>query len=109
VVVAFSRGGETDELNSMLRIARQRDPKVVSVLEDSGPLTAGLSDLVLQVQVAPHSDALGPLPLTSRLVHAALADVLCAAVLTVRGFDPGDFARVHPGGAVGKRLRAAGD
>jgi len=105
VIFAFSRGGETDEVNALLRIARGRGARVISVLESPESTMAGLSDLILPIRIAPEDDAFGPIPLASTMVHAALTDVLCGAVLTRRGFDEDRFAEVHPGGAVGKRLR----
>lgn len=109
VVIAFSRNGEADEINSLLRVVRQRGAKVVSILENAESTMASLSDLLLRVAVASENDPCGPIPLASALAHAALADVLCATVLTARGFDPGEFACVHPGGALGKRLRSSRD
>ncbi len=105
LVIAFSRGGETDEVNALLRVARSVGARLLSISENPDSTMASLSDLTLTVRIAAQDDALGPIPLASTLVHAALADVLCAAVLKHKGFDPARFAEVHPGGAVGKRLR----
>ena len=104
VLIAFSRGGETDEVNYVLRIARKRGAKVIGIMEKGGSTMAELSDVVLCARVAPENDAVDVIPLASTLAHAAVGDVLCAAVLTIQGFDDQEFAKLHPGGAVGKRL-----
>lgn len=104
VVVAFSRGGETDEINHALRVARAKDARSIAVSEARQSSMAELVDLLLPASVAPENDAGGMIPLASTLAHAAVADILCAAVLSERGLSEQAFAGHHPGGAVGKRL-----
>ena len=104
VVIAFSRGGETDEVNHVLRVAQKRGARRIAITESPGSTTAWLCDLVLRAHVAPEHDAGGVIPLASTLAHAALGDILCAAVLSRRGYPQEDFGELHPGGAVGKRL-----
>jgi arabinose-5-phosphate isomerase len=104
VIIAFSRGGETDEVNHVLRIARARGAKAIGIMEQVHSTMGALCDVALSARVAPENDAVDVIPLASTLVHAAVGDVLCAAVLSLRGFDDQEFAALHPGGAVGKRL-----
>lgn len=63
VVIGFSRNGEADEINSLLRVVRQRGAKVVSILENAESTMASLSDLLLRVAVAPENDPSGPIPM----------------------------------------------
>jgi arabinose-5-phosphate isomerase len=104
VIIAFSRGGETDEVNHVLGVAKARGAKAIGIMQQVQSTMGTLSDIVLRAPVAPENDAVDVIPLASTLVHAAVGDVLCAAVLSLRGFDDQEFAALHPGGAVGKRL-----
>ncbi len=104
MLVAFSRGGETDEINHVLNIAKAADARSIAVSEVQQSSMASMVDLLLLAYVAPDNDAGGVIPLASTLAHAAVADILCAAVLAERGLSDEAFAGHHPGGAVGKRL-----
>jgi arabinose-5-phosphate isomerase len=104
VLIAFSRGGETDEVNHVLRVGRRSGAKVIGIMEKLDSAMAQLSDVVLSARVAPENEAVSVLPFASTLVHAAVGDLLCVSVLSVFGFDESEFAELHPGGAVGKRL-----
>lgn len=107
VVIAFTRGGETDEVNHVLQVAGQRGARRIAITESPSSTSARLCDIVLCVHVAPEHDAGGVIPLASTLAHAALGDVLCATVLSQRGYGEQEFGALHPGGAVGKRLASA--
>ncbi|MEJ2012452.1 MAG: HAD-IIA family hydrolase [Anaerolineales bacterium] len=107
LLIAFSRGGKTDEVNHLLAVGRGRGAHVVSILEDVDSEMATTSDVVIACSIAPEYDAEGFIPLSSTLVQAAIGDMLCAGILQARGFSDAEFGRLHPGGAVGKRLEAA--
>jgi len=107
VVFAISRGGETDELNSLVRAAQDRGAKVISLTENQDSTMAGLSDVVLSIKVDRSVDGHGVIALGSSLAAAALGDALVFALLSVREWDENAFLEVHPGGAVGKKLRRA--
>lgn len=104
LIIAFSRGGETSEINQLVRLAAEQEVATIAILENLSSELGRLCELALHVPVAPENDAFGVIPLASTLVHAAAGDVLCAAVLEVRGYSEEEFALLHPGGAVGKRL-----
>jgi arabinose-5-phosphate isomerase len=104
VLIAISRGGETDDLNYLLDIARSQGAKVIGIMENLESTMAKLCDVTLSARVDKENDALGVIPLASTLAHAAVGDILVAALGIVLGFDANRFSRVHPGGAVGKRL-----
>ncbi len=104
VLIAFSRGGETDEINYLLQLARKKNAKTIGILDNTSSTMAGLCDVVLGASVRKEYDAVGVIPLASTLAHAAMGDVLCAAVIRTRGINEEDFAELHPGGAVGKKL-----
>jgi 4-nitrophenyl phosphatase len=109
VVVAFSRGGETQELNFLLRIAKSRGAPSIGILEDTSSSMAGLCEVVLPARVSRANDACDVIPLASTLAHAAVGDILVASVLEVCGFEYNEFGVLHPGGAVGERLHVSSD
>ncbi|MEE8120726.1 MAG: SIS domain-containing protein, partial [Anaerolineales bacterium] len=104
LLIAFSRGGETDEVNHALRIAKDRGAASIGILEESNSTMSELCDVILTARVAEEHNAVGVIPLASTLAHAAVGDILCASVLSARGHEDKEFAALHPGGAVGKRL-----
>lgn len=104
LVIAFSRGGESTEVNHVLQIAQGQGVKIIGILEAAASTMASLCDVVLKAAVSPENDACGVIPLASTLVHAAIGDILCAGVLETHGIPDDDFGRFHPGGAVGQRL-----
>lgn len=104
IVLAISKGGETDELTNLVRVAREKQAKVISLTENKQSSMARLSDVVLCMKVDKSVDGHGVIALGSSLAAAALGDALCFAVLSVQEWDEAEFLKVHPGGAVGKRL-----
>jgi len=104
VLIAFSRGGESDEVNFLFRLARKKGTKVIGILENTESTLANLCDIILVGAVKTENEPIDTIPLSNTLVQAALGDILCAAIHRVKGFDPKDFGKLHPGGAVGKRL-----
>ena len=104
LVIAFSRGGETREVNHVLEIARQRGAKIIGILEANPSTMASRCDVVLEGLVEEENNACGVIPLASTMVQAAIGDILCAALLEARGIPESEFGQYHPGGAVGLRL-----
>jgi len=107
ILIGFSRGGETNEVNFLARIAKKKGAKVISILENTKSTFANLSDIILVGAVRAENEPLDTIPLSNTLVQAAVGDVLCAAINSINGFDPKDFGEFHPGGAVGKRLTSS--
>jgi D-arabinose 5-phosphate isomerase GutQ len=106
VVYVISKGGESDEVNAFVQIARQRGARIVAQTEAPGSFLASLSDAVLCVRAAPDVDPFGMIATGSSLVNGAACDALCVLLLEQRGYTREGFAVTHPGGAVGKRLAA---
>jgi len=107
ILIGFSRGGETNEVNFLARIAKKKGAKVISILENTESTFAKLSDIVLVGAVKAENEPLDTIPLSNTLVQAAVGDVLCAGINHIKGFSQKDFVDLHPGGAVGKRLTSS--
>jgi 4-nitrophenyl phosphatase len=104
LLLGLSRGGETDEVNHLLAVARSQNTAVISILEGTTSHMADHSTLVIPYTIEPEHDAEGFIPFSSTLAQAVIGDLLCAGVLQARGYSDQAFTELHPGGAVGKRL-----
>ena len=100
-----SRGGKTAELMPILDICKRKGVTVIAVTENmESPLAAG-ADIVLKMYVTRETDPYNTQGTTSNTVLNALFDALQAALIHETDFQLESFTLVHPGGAVGERLR----
>lgn len=104
ILVCFSRGGETNEVNFLAKIAKEKNVQVISILEDINSTLAKLSEIVIIAAVNTENEPLNTLPLSHTIIQAAVGDILCSAINVINEFDPKDFIKYHPGGAVGKQI-----
>ena len=107
VAILISKSGETEELLPLLEQLKRLGVRTVAITGDGASTLARHSDVWLDASVreeaCPHDLA----PTTSTTVTLALGDALAVTLLEVKGFRREDFARLHPGGSLGKRLLLA--
>lgn len=104
VIVLASRGGKTDELMPIADVCRGKGVTVIGVTENLASPLAEKSDIVLAMAVTRECDKYNCQGTTSFAVTSAIFDALQSAVLECTDFKNEQFAVIHPGGAVGKRL-----
>ena len=104
VLIAISNSGETAELVSIVPIVKRMGAGLISMTGNPDSSLAQLSDVHLDVSVAQEACPLNLAPTASTTATLALGDALAVAALDARGFRAEDFARSHPGGALGRRL-----
>lgn len=104
VLIALSFSGETEELRLVLRHAKETSVRTIGVTGNIESTLARQSEAVLNVLPSPEACPLGLAPTTSTTLMMALGDALAVALMNRRGFTEKDFARLHPGGALGRRL-----
>nr|WP_309484067.1 KpsF/GutQ family sugar-phosphate isomerase [Undibacterium sp. 20NA77.5] len=104
VLIAISYSGEAGELVAILPIVRRLGVKLIAMTGNPHSTLAKLADLHLNVYVEKEACPLNLAPTASTTVTLAMGDALAVAVLDARGFKEDDFARSHPGGALGRRL-----
>jgi arabinose-5-phosphate isomerase len=104
VVVAFSKSGEADELVRVLGPLRAAGARIIGVTCTGDSSLARRSDVVLDLGPIEEAGALGLAPSTSTTAMLAVADALALAAMRQSGFGRSDYARLHPGGALGRRL-----
>ena len=104
VVVAVSYSGETAEVVSMLPLVKRLGLPLIAMTGRKTSALARAADAMLDVSVAEEACPLGLAPTASTTATVALGDALALALLEYRGFRAEDFAVLHPGGALGRRL-----
>jgi arabinose-5-phosphate isomerase len=109
VVLMLSNSGETDELVSLVPHVKRQGAGIVAITGNRGSSLAAAADVHLDAAVDAEACPLGLAPTASTTAALALGDALALALLDARGFSADDFARSHPGGALGKRLVRVAD
>ena len=104
VVIAISNSGETRELLEVLPLIKRYGNRLITL---TGNLTSNLAkagDVCLSIYVKEEACPLGLVPTASTTVTLALGDALALTLMEKKGFKEEDFALLHPGGTLGKRL-----
>jgi arabinose-5-phosphate isomerase len=102
--IAVSYSGETRELNELIPRLRMLGVPVVALTGNITSTLAGLADCVLDVSVPIYPWPFGILPTASVAATVAMGDALAVALLVSRGVSAEDFALLHPGGLIGRKL-----
>ncbi len=103
-VIAISYSGETRELVEVLPLIKRYGNRMIALTGHSKSTLAKASDVHLDIHVTEEACPLGLAPTASTTTTLALGDALAVTLMEKRGFKEEDFARLHPGGALGKRL-----
>jgi arabinose-5-phosphate isomerase len=104
VFVAISHSGESEELLNIIPQVKRRGAKLIALTGRRDSTLAKESDVLLDAGVAQEACPHNLAPTASTTAALALGDALAVALLDARGFSADDFARSHPGGALGRRL-----
>lgn len=109
VVLLFSQSGETEEVVRLLPSLKELNLPVVAVTARATSSLGRRATIVLELGALQEVCSLGLAPSTSTTAMLALGDALALVTGRLRGFDRFDFARVHPAGALGRRLSSVED
>ncbi len=104
VVIALSNSGETEEIKSLLPLIKRLGLGLIAIVGNKESTLALKSDYVLDASIEKEACPLNLAPTSSTTVSLAIGDALAVALIKSRGFKEEDFARLHPSGALGKRL-----
>ncbi len=104
LVLAISNSGESDELTAILPVLKRLGVPLIAMTGKLSSTLARHADLVLDSGVEKEACPLNLAPTASTTAQLALGDALAVALLDARGFRAEDFARSHPGGALGRKL-----
>jgi arabinose-5-phosphate isomerase len=103
-LLAITYGGETQEILNLLETLKRLEIPIVTLTGNVKSTLAEASDVVLDVSVKEEACSLNLAPTASTTVAMAVGDAIAVALLDRRGFNPEDFAALHPAGRLGKKL-----
>ena len=104
LVLAISNSGESQEMAVLLPVLKRLGTPLIAMTGNAQSTMAQHADLWLDCAVAKEACPLNLAPTASTIAQMALGDALAVALLDARGFRAEDFARSHPGGALGRKL-----
>lgn len=106
LVLAISYSGATEELLRFLPLIQAKRIRIIGMSGNPESLLARYSDIHLNIAVDKEADPLNLIPTASTTATLALGDALACALVEANHFQPTDFARLHPGGDLGRKLLA---
>jgi arabinose-5-phosphate isomerase len=105
VLLAISSSGETEELVELFESVKRLGVTLITLTANQRSTLAAGSNIVLDIAVKEEACSLNLAPTASTAAAMAMGDALAVSLLERRGFKPEDFAALHPGGRLGKKLR----
>ena len=104
VVIALSYSGENEELVRILETLKRLGTRLIALTSTANSTLAHAADVFLDCRVSEEACPMNLVPTASTTAMLALGDALAMTVLVEKGFQPEDFASLHPGGNLGKKL-----
>ena len=104
LVVLLSKSGETPEIKVLVPLIKLRGNKIIAIVGNRNSYLAHQADLVPDVTVGEEGLPGNPAPTSSSTAQLVMGDALAICLMKCRGFSTDDFAKFHPGGALGKQL-----
>jgi arabinose-5-phosphate isomerase len=104
VLLCISKSGDSPEIKVLIPLVRSMGNVVIGMTANEKSFLASKSDIVLHTPIDKEACPNNLAPTTSTTVQLAVGDALAVALMDQRGFTSADFAKYHPGGALGKKL-----
>ncbi len=104
IVVILSKSGETPEIKVLVPLIKLRGNKIVAMVGNRQSYLASQADFILDVSVSEEAIPDSLAPTSSTTAQLVMGDALALVLMRCRGFSTSDFAKFHPGGALGKQL-----
>jgi len=104
VILALSYSGESEELNALLPSLKQMKIRIISITGTKDSCLARNSNIVICAPVQKEACPFNMAPTTSTTAAMVIGDAIAIALMKARGFNRNDYARLHPGGAIGRTL-----
>ena len=103
-VICISKSGNTPEIKVLVPLLKRLGSKLIALVSNTKSYLAEHADFVLNATIAEEACPNNLAPTTSTTAHMAMGDALAVCLLEAKGFGSEDFAKYHPGGALGKQL-----
>ncbi len=104
IVICLSKSGNTPEIKVLIPLIRNFGNKIIAIVSDANSFLAKNSDLVIRATIEKEACPNNLAPTSSTTAQLVMGDALAVALLESRNFTGSDFAKFHPGGALGKKL-----
>ncbi|MCL5128713.1 MULTISPECIES: SIS domain-containing protein [unclassified Algibacter] len=104
VVICLSKSGNTPEIKVIIPLIKRANNKMIAITGNVNSFLAQHADYVLNAYVEKEACPNNLAPTTSTTAQLVIGDALAVCLLNLRGFSSTDFAKYHPGGALGKKL-----
>jgi len=104
IVICISKSGNTPEIKVLVPLLKRRGSKLVALVSNVKSYLAEQADFILNATIGEEACPNNLAPTTSTTAHMAMGDALAVCLLELRNFSSEDFAKYHPGGALGKQL-----
>lgn len=104
IVMCLSKSGETPEIKLLIPMIKMMGNKVIAMVGNTESYLAQHADFVLNCSVAKESCPNNLAPTASSTAQLVIGNAMAVCLIAMRGFSAADFARIHPGGVLGKKL-----
>jgi arabinose-5-phosphate isomerase len=104
IVMCISKSGSTDEIEKLLPLIKNMGNIIIAMTGNLNSILAEKADFIIDVNIDQEACPYNLAPTTSSTVQLVMGDALAVSLLRCKNFSDQDFARFHPGGALGKRL-----
>lgn len=104
IVLCLSKSGNTAEIKVLVPWIKKMGNKIIGMVSDTNSFLAQHSDFIIKASVDSEACPNNLAPTSSTTAQLVMGDALAVCLLKMRGFSQEDFARVHPGGSLGKKL-----
>ena len=104
IVLCLSKSGETPEIKILIPLLKEYGSSLIAIVGNRQSYLAQQADLVIDTTVSKEACPNNLAPTSSTTAQLVMGDALAVCLLEARGFTSKDFARLHPGGAIGKQL-----
>ena len=105
IVLCLSKSGETPEIKILIPLLKEYGSSLIAIVGNKESYLAKQADLVIDTTVSKEACPNNLAPTSSTTAQLVMGDALAVCLLEARGFTSSDFARLHPGGAIGKQLK----
>ena len=104
IVMCISKSGSTPEITVLIPMLKMRGNKIIALVGNTQSYLAKNADFVLNCTVGKEACPNNLAPTASSTAQLVMGDAVAVSLIALRGFSPADFARLHPGGSLGKQL-----
>lgn len=104
IVICISKSGNTPEIKVLIPLIKANKNKIIAIVSDLDSFLAKSADYILHAEIEKEASPDNLVPTASTTAQLVLGDALTIALLKYKGFTPEDFAKLHPGGSIGKKL-----